>query len=313
MERTAKDPAVSVIIPTRNRAGWLPRAVASVLGQTYPDFEIIIVDDGSGDSTAATVTGIKDPRVRYVANRTSMGAAAARNRGITMARGEYIGFLDDDDEWLPAKLQKQMDAFGDSPPSLGLVYTGSAVVSGRTGKILHVFSVHSPEHKDIDFLRTVTFSTSIPLIRKSCFHDVGLFDESLPGAQDRDMWIRLARRYAFACIPDVLVHRSVHGEQITCNLKIKIEAKERICRKYRDLLSAHPDIMADHLWKLGMLYCLDGRSAQGTRCFGKAIRQCPYNPALYKDLLMSLVAPGRHRRLLSATRIGTIDGIRLYY
>lgn len=313
MRRERSSPAVSVIIPTYNRAQSLRRAVTSVLLQTCRDFEIIVVDDCSTDNTQEMVTSLENAGVRYVSHRTNRGASAARNTGIREARGEFVGFLDDDDEWLPCKLQMQLDKFRNSPATVGVVYTGSSIVSARSGKTIHSFASHSTWHKDIDFLRTVTFTTSVPLIRKSCFHDVGFFDETLPGAQDKDMWIRIARRYEFGFVPEILVRCYIHGKQISSNLKIKIEAKEKIYRKYFDVLSMHPDVMADHLWRLGMLYCIDGRSAKGMSCFWKAIRLCPSRPGLYRDLVLSFAVPETHRQSLLANKMGNIDGVRLYY
>ncbi len=314
MESTKDNPLVSVIIPTYNRAQWLRRAMTSALEQTCRNFEIIVIDDGSTDNTIELVANMASTAVRYIGHDTNRGAAASRNTGISAARGEFIAFLDDDDEWLPSKLEKQLHKFSVSGAAVGVVYAGSSIVSARSGKTIHSFtSRHSREHTDVDFLRTVTFSTSVPLIRKSCFDEVGLFDETLPGAQDKDMWIRLARRYEFEFIPEVLVRRYIHGEQITTNLKKKIEAKEKIYRKYYDILSLHPDIMAHHLWRIGILYCIDGRSVKGMRCFLRAILCSPATQYLYKDFLLSLTAPRKHRRSLLSKQVENIDGIRLYY
>ena len=105
----AASPQVSVVIPTYNRAHILGRAIDSVLQQTHRDLELIIVDDGSSDGTAALVRGIEDPRVRYV-HQQNRGVSAARNRGIAEARAEWLAFLDSDDEWLPQKLERQFSA-----------------------------------------------------------------------------------------------------------------------------------------------------------------------------------------------------------
>jgi glycosyltransferase involved in cell wall biosynthesis len=115
-----RSPRVSVIIPTHNRPDRLPRAVASVLNQTFRDVEIVIVDDASADD-AAEVVARQDPRIRYVRHGSPKGACGARNTGIRLARGEFVGFLDDDDEWLPEKLQRQVRVFEASPSDVGVV------------------------------------------------------------------------------------------------------------------------------------------------------------------------------------------------
>lgn len=314
MKSKRDNPVISVIIPTYNRAQWLQQSISSALEQTYGNIEIIVIDDGSTDNTKELLANLKSHGIRYIGHSTNRGAAASRNTGIRAARGEFIAFLDDDDEWLPSKLKKQLDKFSTSSATVGVVYTGSSLVSVRSGKTIHSFSCpHSQDHREVDFLRTVTFSTSVPLIRKSCFRKAGLFDEALPGSQDMDMWIRLAVHYEFAFIPEVLVRRYIHGGQISSTLKTKIEAKEKIYRKYFKVLSMHPDVMAHHLWRMGILYCIDGNSAKGMRCFLKAILHYPAGKQLYRDFLLSLIVPQKHRRRLLSKSIANIDGIRLYY
>lgn len=107
IEKSEKIPTVSVVIPTYNRAHLVGRAIQSVLNQTYQDFEIIVVDDGSTDNTEEVVKSFNDPRIRYIRHDQNRGGSAARNTGIKMARGEYIAFQDSDDEWLPEKLESR--------------------------------------------------------------------------------------------------------------------------------------------------------------------------------------------------------------
>ena len=131
---------VSVIIPTYNRAACLKLALASVLNQTYQNFEIIVVDDASTDGTADVVRGFADARITYVrhdVNRGKVGAgAAARNSGIARAQGTYIAFLDDDDEWLPEKLARQVAVLDRGPRSVGAIYTGFVKIDQATGQIV---------------------------------------------------------------------------------------------------------------------------------------------------------------------------------
>ena len=128
-------PKVSVIIPTYNRAGLLPRAVNSVLSQTYDDYEIIIVDDCSTDNTRDVIAAFTDPRVLSIRHQTNRRQSASINTGISNARGEYIAFLDDDDEWLPAKLEKQVAILDSSSSNVGLVYCWMDMIEDSTGNI----------------------------------------------------------------------------------------------------------------------------------------------------------------------------------
>src|SRR5678815_5471292 len=117
-------PKVSVVIPTRNRAEFLRAAIQSVLNQTFQGFEIIVVDDASEDKTPEIVRTFTDTRMTYVRHDTNKGQGVTRNDGISRASGEFIALLDDDDEWLPGKLEKQIRVLDSSRSDVGLVYTG---------------------------------------------------------------------------------------------------------------------------------------------------------------------------------------------
>jgi glycosyltransferase involved in cell wall biosynthesis len=127
-QKTRKDklpmPAVSVIIPTYNRAEFLRLAITSVLNQTFQDFEIIVVDDASEDHTHEVVHNFRDKRIKYIHHEVNKRVAAARNTGVLNSSGAYIAFVDDDDEWLPKKLQMQVALLENSPSIVGGVYTG---------------------------------------------------------------------------------------------------------------------------------------------------------------------------------------------
>jgi glycosyltransferase involved in cell wall biosynthesis len=191
LEMSNEKPAVSVIIPTYNRAHLIGRAIQSVLDQTYQDFEIIIVDDGSTDNTEVVLKKFqnKDERIRYIRHDKNKGGSTARNTGIKAARGRFIALLDSDDEWLPEKLQKQLEVFESSPPEVGVVYTKTY---HRANKKIYPFS--KEEQKDgmiFQDLLNLDISkncgqTSTLLIKKECFEKVGLFDERFPRQQDTE-------------------------------------------------------------------------------------------------------------------------------
>ena len=129
MQITSK-PQVTVIIPAYNRAYVISRSIASVLAQTYPYFEIIVVDDGSVDNTEAVVKSFKDSRIKYIRHEVNKGISAVRNTGINEAAGEYIAFLDSDDEWLPTKLEKQMHILKNKSLRVSVAYTMSKMPAG---------------------------------------------------------------------------------------------------------------------------------------------------------------------------------------
>ncbi|GAH74960.1 unnamed protein product, partial [marine sediment metagenome] len=174
MVEVKNKPTVSVIIPTYNRAYLIGRAIQSVLNQTYQDFEIIVVDDGSTDDTEEIVRSFKDKRIGYVRHEKNKGAAAARNTGIKAAKSEYIAFQDSDDEWLPEKLEKQMKVFENAPPEVGVVYTDFLRIKGN--KKIHIpFSWVTQKEGNIhkELLKGNFVTTQSVVIRKKCFKKSG--------------------------------------------------------------------------------------------------------------------------------------------
>ena len=212
-------PLVTVIIPTYNRADLLPRAVSSVLNQTYAALELLIVDDGSTDGTAEVVKGFQDPRVRFLRLDQNQGQCAAMNAGIEAARGDWVCFLDSDDEYLETCIEKQMAVFlATGSETLGVVY----VLSGeRTpdGRIIpaHFNALQGDVYAGALFQGYVAPSITL-LIRKTCFDQVGLWDTEFRCFQDDDLCIRLAKHYRFEVVREVLavVHRDAAG-QLTRN------------------------------------------------------------------------------------------------
>lgn len=232
-------PLVSVIIPTYNRAHLLGRALRSVINQTFEDFEIIIVDDASTDGTQTLVNSFEDKRISYIKLYLNQGVSVARNIGIQHAQGEYIAFIDSDDEWIPEKLKKQLDVFKDSTHSLGLVYTKSVTVRENNEKpsIIPLFRGNL-----LPFLLVYNYIglTSSPLIKKECFSKVGLFDESLPVSEDWDMWIRISQYYECSFVSEPLFRYHPQPDSIVNISPWAIKAHKSILHKYRHLVAQLP-------------------------------------------------------------------------
>jgi glycosyltransferase involved in cell wall biosynthesis len=208
---------LSVVILTYRCAQYLPEAIESVLAQTYRDFEIIVVDDGSTDNTQEVLARYGD-QIRVI-RQSNQGSAAARNAGILTARGEYIAFLDADDVWLPKKLEKQVSLI-EERPEVGWVYSDHRQFdeSGlRASSFFEQNGLRPPPEGWI--LRKLVWdcitSTITVLARASCFREVGLFHTSLPRGQDYDMWLRLAGRFPVGCLDEVLALYREHSAQVT--------------------------------------------------------------------------------------------------
>lgn len=292
-----KTPTVSVIIPTYNRAHLVGRAIRSVLNQTYQDFEIIVVDDGSTDKTEEVVKSFNDPRIRYIRHEQNRGGSAARNTGIRTARGGVIAFLDSDDEWLPEKLAKQVQKMTGSGDQVGLVYTGEKVIDAETGRCLveKVPSLEGNVHSQLlegDFIGTC----SSVMVKKTAIEAVGGFDEQLVSRQDWDCWIRIAYSYNISCIPECLVVRYTGLPQISDKLQRIAEGTARILEKHRASLDKTPRTFGKQLAVLTMLQLAYTRKL-GWSTAGKALKLYPCQPKLVGALLISLLGVRVYRRV----------------
>jgi glycosyltransferase involved in cell wall biosynthesis len=288
---------VSVIIPTYNRAACLKLALASVLNQTYQSFEIIVVDDASTDGTPGVVRGLADARITYVrheVNRGKVGAgAAARNSGIARARGTYIAFLDDDDEWLPEKLARQVAVLEASPRSVGAVYTGFVKIDQATGQIVERIIPTRRGTISRDLIAENCVGTpSTVLVRNECFQKVGLFDESMAFGEDYDMWIRIASEFEFDYIDEPLVRYAVHDVQLSAqNYERKISGLEAQLRKHVAFFALDPRGHSRLYLELGVLCCYDGDVRRGRAAFRQGLRIYPREIRHYFNLGLSFLGP----------------------
>lgn len=222
-------PKVSVVITTYNSMTYLPEALESVLRQTFTDFEVLLVDDGSSDSTVQWASGLVEPRVRLI-SQENQGVCVARNTGIAYARGEYVAFLDSDDLWEPTKLEKQVRCLEDNP-AVGLVHTWLALIDERgnlTGRDLA-----SKAEGDVwkQIVQKNTVACSSVLARRCCFETVGVFDPNLRVAEDWDMWIRIAERYQFGLIKEPLVRYRQRINSKSKNYPARLQDFRRIIEK----------------------------------------------------------------------------------
>ncbi|MFC1603526.1 glycosyltransferase family 2 protein [Planctomycetota bacterium] len=247
---------VSVIIPTHNRAEMLKRAIRSVLNQTYKNFELIVICDGSKEHTEEVVESFNDPRIRFLKHETARGASAARNTGIRTARGEYIAFLDDDDEWTPNKLEVQVPAIENSGPEVGLVYAwmeyfhDGELVRKWYPKLKGYIFPEMLDNQAIGGCPTI-------MIKRNVIGKVGYFDETLPRGNDGNFMRRITKHFEVDYVPDVLArihigHEGRISENTRENLKAEIYAYERRLEYFREDFEKHPHQQANVLAKVAM-------------------------------------------------------------
>ena len=280
-------PRVSAVIPTHNRAGEVGRAIQSVLNQTFQDFEIVVVDDASEDDTEKTVRGFEDRRIRYIRHAVGKGDAAARNTGIRNATGEYIAFLDDDDEWLSEKLRLQVQFCEAGGPELGGVHTARWTIITATGKrSLLSLAGRSPNDLNRNWI-----TTSSMLLRRRCFESVGLFDERMPSTSDYDLWIRISQEFRLGYIGDPLVNYYVHENGLSRNPARKIRGLEMLVAKHRDFFATSVTDNSRRHRKMGILYCRVGEMKEARATFWQAARIKPWEARNYFYLCLSLFGP----------------------
>ncbi|HJV27117.1 MAG TPA: glycosyltransferase family 2 protein [Aromatoleum sp.] len=228
-------PLVSVVIPTYNRGHTIRACIESVLAQTLQNFEIVVVDDASGDDTCARVAAIGDPRIRYVAHPQNRGGAAARNTGVRVATGDYIAFLDSDDTWAPRKLERQIAWLGECGPEYGVAYTwfiGRDQAGHEVSRSDHTLNGSVSDSLLVSNF-VGTFSSIV--VRRDLFEEVGGLDEKLQSCQDWDLSIRLGRVTKICCVDEYLVYYLHNGRdrhRISANPRALVQGHRRMLEKF---------------------------------------------------------------------------------
>jgi len=210
---------ISIIICTYNRADLLPKAIDSVLSQDYRDFELIIIDDASTDNTEQFVRGLTDGRIKYYKNDSNLGISKSRNKGVSLASGEYIAMLDSDDYWLStSKLSQQLTVL-ETDNEIGLVGTGIVCVYPDDTKIKEdIFNSSDQEIRNKILLKN-QFAQSSVLFRKEAFTG---YDESLVVCEDLDLWLKIGQKFKLANISEPLTAYLINPKGISKESKKRI-------------------------------------------------------------------------------------------
>lgn len=293
-------PTVSIILPTYNRAHLLPRAILSILHQTYPNFELIIVDDASTDETPRVVKGFDDPRIRYIRHKHNQGAAAARNTGIKASRGTYIAFQDSDDEWLPHKLARQMNVMTQLSQEIGVVYSSFWYVKDGSKRIFppksrKLASIFPSKVRKLEgcvnraLFRGNFITPQAALVRESCFDRAGLFDVCLPRFQDWELWLRISKYYHFKYIDTPLLFVYFTSNSISSDSDKLIKALQLILLKHYQKGERGDDLLAQYLHRVGDLVYQKGDLTQGRSYLFQAAKLSSFNTFYWLMAFLSLL------------------------
>jgi glycosyltransferase involved in cell wall biosynthesis len=229
-------PKVSVIVPAYNAMKYLPETLDSILKQTFTNFEVLIINDGSSDNIIEWCTQITDPRVKLISQQ-NMGLSSARNTGIKYSQGEYIALLDSDDTWVKTKLAKQVEFFKNHP-SVDLVHTWIELMNEQsisTGRILKSSAEGNVWQQ---LLQQNAIACLSVMVRRHCFETVGGFDEKLRSLEDWDMWIRIAINYKFGVIKEPLAFYRQIPTSMSKNYQVMAESFDLVIEKAFSTVSA---------------------------------------------------------------------------
>ncbi|MDR5674215.1 glycosyltransferase family 2 protein [Halalkaliarchaeum sp. AArc-GB] len=281
-----KMPQASVITATYNRATTLPRAIESVLSQSFGDFEYIIVDDGSDDGTEEVVEEYDDDRIKYIQLQNNRGANIARNIGIKKASGNYISILDSDDEYHPKRLEKTISRLNSLSDEFGAVYHSYQRV--QDNQMLGVRRTKNQEltlddlrhGNEIGSFLAVTF-------RSEVFEEVGILDEEMVAGQDYEFYLRMAKHFKFKGISDCLATYHLSPDAISSIFDRKQKANEQLLCRHGDILSDKRH--AKHYYSRFFIHIHDDDIDSARSALIKSIQYNPYFLLPYYYLFFTLM------------------------
>jgi glycosyltransferase involved in cell wall biosynthesis len=299
------EPLISVIIPTFRRPDLLSRAIASVLSQTYTHWEILVVDDNNpgsaarGETEAVMAAYRSDQRIHHLKHESNQGLPTARNTAIRVARGSLVAFLDDDDEWLPAKLERQVEAFA-ADETVTLVYTGRRAVD-TDGRLVRLFPA-DPNGLIRDCLLEENWigTPSSVMCRREALVAAGMFDPNMPSLEDWDMYLRLGGR--FARVPEPLTVYYMHdGGRMMDDYKTVAKAMGLIYRKNRRELRARRAAHAGFLGHHGHVLYHAGERRRAQQLMLRSLALDPFKRRTVRHLMKATFSEERMDRLRRRT------------
>ena len=286
------EPLFSIITPTYRRPSLLKRTINSVLCQTFRNFEHIIIDDANDPETERVVSGFMDSRIRLYSHMTQSGAAASYNSGIKISKGSFLLFLDDDDEYLPSFLEKMNKYFLNATPDIGFFWTGfERVLDTEEGekRLLSKIWPSSFKSREAGIVEATSIGNGYGVcIRRECIDAIGLYDETIQTGQDTEFLFRLAEKYNFETIPEVLVRLHTHSSSRLNderNNLMRLELRERFLLKHEKLLKEFPDLYYVHYKVVARLCYALKLKQRGRKTMLEIIRNSSFRITNFSDIL----------------------------
>jgi glycosyltransferase involved in cell wall biosynthesis len=284
-------PVFSIITPTCRRLLLLERTLISVMNQTFRDYEHIVIDDANDLETEILVKRFGDKRIIFHQHLSPRGAAGGYNTGIKLSSGKFILFLDDDDEYLPSFLKKMYDHFSNTNPKTGFVWTGISRIEDTDNGEKHLYSKTWPSRflsREEGLVEATSIGNGYGVcVRKECIDSIGLYDESLVMGHDTDFLFRLAGKFDFETISEVLVKLHQHNSSQLTNERnnfIRLQLREEILHRHLKLLKAFPKLFHVHYRVVANL-CYNLKLRQkGRKTLLSIIKNTPFSILNYTDL-----------------------------
>lgn len=282
MDRPLGGKEISVIIPTYNRENSIHRAISSVLQQTFQDFELIIVDDGSQDGTLDLIKTITDPRIKVVRHSKNSGTAEARNTGVKSSLGRYVAFLDSDDEWLPEKISRQMEVLRNREEEIIANVSGYYLYDEFDIRRKQIPSRPNSWHKHLLMGCGLGEGTTLVVSRKA-FEKIGYFDPSLPRYGDWDWLLRFTKLYPLTITlePLAVVYRASQPQAKVVERAAR-QFLEKHDRDFRQFGYYGKRAIGKRYLEVAIYYFLEGNRSVGWTWFRKAVFQSAFQrPSMY--------------------------------
>jgi glycosyltransferase involved in cell wall biosynthesis len=304
-------PRVSILLTCYNHLAYLPAAVEGVRAQTFDDFEVIALDDGSTDGTRDWL--LEQPDLRVILNERNLGTYGTLNAGLREARGELIAVLNDDDLWAPEKLARQIELL-DAHPEVGLVHTGGHFID-RDGNRTegNPLGFRFPTFETGDILQGLVYENKIiasaALARRECFDRLGPFDEGYFGSGDWQMWFRIAEEYRVGFVDAPLTFYRVHGENASHKLERIWRDDERLREWIQTRLALalekgrigpgeYAEASAFNQAALGTVKKLNGKPAESRKAYARSVRLNPLRAKSYLRYAATFLPPELFRKTL---------------